>query len=57
MLRNMYYVNAAKYVYAMDADLNELTVNTLHDFVDDKKSREVRVIINRYKQQGKQLDL
>jgi len=52
-----YYVNAAKYVYAMDADLNELTVNTLHDFVDDKKSREVRVIINRYMQKGKQLDL
>ena len=52
-----YYVNAAKYVYAMDADLNELTVNTLHDFVDDKKSREVRVIINRYTQKGKQLDL
>jgi hypothetical protein len=41
----------------MDADLNELTVNTLYDFVDDRKSREVGVIINRFTQQGKQLDL
>ena len=42
-----HYLNAAKEVYALDADLNELTVNTLTNFLTDKK-KTVTLIINDY---------
>jgi hypothetical protein len=40
-----HYVDVAEKVYALDSDLNQLTVNTICEFVSDKK-RNVTVIIN-----------
>lgn len=51
-----HYVNNAKQLIVMDADLNALTVNALWDFIDDK-TKEVKVIINEYTQPNRVLDL
>lgn len=51
-----HYVNCAKKVFVMDADLNRLTVYTLHGFFDDK-SKSLRFIINDYREAGRQIDL
>ena len=51
-----HYLNVAEKIYVMDADLNELTVNSLHDCLDDK-SKEVTVIINDYKPSSRSISL
>lgn len=49
-------INSAKKVYLMDADLNELTVETMHQLLIDK-NKSVSVIINDYKVNNKSFDL
>lgn len=49
-------INSSKKVYLMDADLNELTVETMHQLLIDK-SKSVSVIINDYKVKEKSIDL
>jgi hypothetical protein len=44
-----YYLNSASEVYTSDADLNYLTVNTLHKFFEDTPNKEVTLILNQYK--------
>jgi len=51
-----HYVDVAKQVFVMDADLNELTVYTLHGMLRDT-SKTVRFIINEYTQSGREISL
>lgn len=49
-----HYVNVAKNVVVLDADLNALTVNTLGNFLKDG-TKKVRFVINEYKQPKQRL--
>lgn len=49
-------INSSEKVYLMDADLNELTVESMYQLLFDKK-KSVSVVINDYKTKEKSLDL
>jgi hypothetical protein len=49
-------INSSKKVYLMDADLNELTVESMYQLLFDK-DKSVSVVINDYKEADKSLDV
>ena len=51
-----YLINSARKVYLMDSDLNELTVESIYQLIDDKQ-KSVSVTINSYKVKDRTLNL
>ncbi len=51
-----HYVDTAKELYVLDADLNRLTVETMYSFIRDKE-KPVTIIVNDYAPTDKQLYL
>ena len=51
-----YIINSARQVYLMDADLNELTVESIYQLIDDKH-KSVSLVVNEYKVKDKEINL
>ena len=51
------YVSQASKVYVLDADVSYLTVNTLKKYLSEKNNKDVVIILNQYKSEGKVIDI
>jgi hypothetical protein len=51
-----HYLNRARRLYVLDADLNELTVNALYNLIDDSE-KSIKFLVNEWKPKPRALDL